>query len=215
STVLEGLSINGQVYEGQLRLSWSFDPRRFEVAQVQALADAYAQALRALIAHCLASDGGLTPSDVPLANLSQQQLDNLALPASAIEDLYPLSPMQQGMLFHSLYDEEPGAYVHQLRLDVEGLQLEALRQAWQATLDAHDTLRASFLWGDRYKQPLQLIRRQVELPLLLADFQGQPRSALDAFAEADRQRGFDLAAAPLLRVNVLRTDAQRYHLIVT
>ncbi|MEG1039167.1 MAG: amino acid adenylation domain-containing protein [Pseudomonas sp.] len=215
STVLEGLSINGQVYEGQLRLSWSFDPRRFEVAQVQALADAYAQALRALIAHCLASDGGLTPSDVPLANLSQQQLENLALPASAIEDLYPLSPMQQGMLFHSLYDEEPGAYVHQLRLDVEGLQLEALRQAWQATLDAHDTLRASFLWGDRYKQPLQLIRRQVELPLLLADFQGQPRSALDAFAEADRQRGFDLAAAPLLRVNVLRTDAQRYHLIVT
>ncbi|TDF82583.1 non-ribosomal peptide synthetase [Pseudomonas sp. H9] len=215
STVLEGLSINGQVYEGQLRLSWSFDPRRFDGAQVQSLADAYGQALRTLVAHCLTCEGGLTPSDVPLANLDQRQLDNLALPATVIEDIYPLSPMQQGMLFHSLYDDEPGAYVHQLRLDVEGLQVDALRQAWQAALDAHDTLRAGFLWGDSHKQPLQLIRRQVELPLLQADFQGQPRSALDAFAEADRQRGFDLAAAPLLRVNVLQTDADRYHLIVT
>ena len=129
--MLEGLSINGQVYGGELCLSWSFDPRRFAQTQMQALADAYGQALRALVEHCLASDGGLTPADVPLAQLHQAQLDALNLVARDVEDLYPLSPMQQGMLFHSLYDDQPGAYVHQLRLDVEGLDVEALRAAWQ------------------------------------------------------------------------------------
>ncbi|WP_323114777.1 non-ribosomal peptide synthetase [Pseudomonas guariconensis] len=215
STVLEGLSINGQVYAGELCLSWSFDPRRFAQDQVQALADAYGQALCGLVEHCLASDGGLTPADVPLAQLRQDQLDALNLAARDIEDLYPLSPMQQGMLFHSLYDDEPGAYVHQLRLDVEGLDVEALRAAWQGALDAHDTLRASFLWGDELRQPLQAIGRQVRLPLERLDYRGQPRSALEAFAEADRQRGFDLAQAPLLRVSVLDTAEGRQHLIVT
>ncbi|WP_317847587.1 non-ribosomal peptide synthetase [Pseudomonas sp. HTZ2] len=215
NTVLEGLSINGQVYGGELCLSWSFDPRRFAQTQVQALADAYGQALRALVEHCLASDGGLTPADVPLAQLHQAQLDALNLVARDVEDLYPLSPMQQGMLFHSLYDDEPGAYVHQLRLDVEGLDVEALRAAWQGALDAHDTLRARFLWGDELRQPLQAIGRQVRLPLERLDYRGQPRSALEAFAEADRQRGFDLAQAPLLRVSVLDTAEGRQHLIVT
>ncbi|WP_194791292.1 amino acid adenylation domain-containing protein [Pseudomonas sp. UFMG81] len=214
-SVLDGLSINGQVYDGELCLSWSFAAQHFTEAQVQALADAYGQALRALVAHCLASEGGLTPADVPLAQLQQPQLDALGLLARDIEDLYPLSPMQQGMLFHSLYDDEPGAYVHQLRLDVEGLDVEALRGAWQGALDAHDTLRARFLWGDELRQPLQAIQRQVRLPLDCVDLRGQPRAALDAFAEADRQRGFDLAQAPLLRVSVLDSGEGRQHLIVT
>jgi len=215
SAVLEGLSINGQVYDGELCLSWSFDPRRFGETQVQALADAYGQALRTLVEHCLASGGGLTPADVPLAQLRQDQLDALGLAARDIEDLYPLSPMQQGMLFHSLHDDEPGAYVHQLRLDVEGLDVEALRAAWQGALEAHDTLRASFLWGDGLRQPLQAIQRQVRLPMARLDYRGQPHAALEAFAEADRQRGFDLAQAPLLRLSVLDTDEGRQHLIVT
>ena len=71
------------------------------------------------------------------------------------------------------------------------------------------------MWGDELRQPLQAIGRQVRLPLERLDYRGQPRSALEAFAEADRQRGFDLAQAPLLRVSVLDTAEGRQHLIVT
>lgn len=64
----------------------------------------------------------------------------------AIADLYPLSPMQQGMLFHTLYEPEAEAYINQLRLDIEGLDLLAFGRAWQAALDRHDILRSSFHW---------------------------------------------------------------------
>lgn len=51
---------------------------------------------------------GVTPSDFPLARLSQTQLDQLPVPAAEIADLYPLAPMQQGMLFHALYEQQAG-----------------------------------------------------------------------------------------------------------
>ena len=61
----------------------------------------------------------------------------LPLSLAAVEDLYPLSPMQQGMLFHTLYEPEAQAYINQLRLDIDGLQPQRFEQAWQAALDAH------------------------------------------------------------------------------
>ena len=80
--------------------------------------------------------GGVTPSDFPLARMTQAQLDGLPVPPAQIEDLYPLSPMQQGMLFHTLYEPESGAYINQLRVDSQGLDAERLGRAWQAVLDA-------------------------------------------------------------------------------
>ncbi|WP_259699168.1 condensation domain-containing protein, partial [Pseudomonas chlororaphis] len=103
------LSINGQVYGGELSLGWSFSQAMFEPATIQRLADEYAEELRALIEHCSQPEHrGVTPSDFPLAGLSQQQLDRLPVPVAQIEDLYPLSPMQQGMLFHTLYEQAAG-----------------------------------------------------------------------------------------------------------
>ncbi|WP_235668843.1 condensation domain-containing protein, partial [Pseudomonas amygdali] len=84
------LSINGQVYGGELRLSWTFSGAVFERDTVQRLADEYAVELQQLIAHCT-TDGvaGVTPSDFPLARLSQSQLSSLPIPAAQIEDIYP------------------------------------------------------------------------------------------------------------------------------
>ncbi|SFY34296.1 condensation domain-containing protein, partial [Azotobacter vinelandii] len=91
------LSLDGQVYGGELRLTWTFSRERFAEATIQRLADAYARELEALVGHCADENNrGMTPSDVPLAGLSQEQLDALPVPAGEIEDIYPLSPMQQG-----------------------------------------------------------------------------------------------------------------------
>ncbi|MGO1081355.1 condensation domain-containing protein, partial [Inquilinus sp. CA228] len=178
------------------------------------LAQAFAAELAALVALCGAPGaGGLTPSDVPLAGLSQAELDALPVPAAEVEDLYPLSPMQQGMLFHSL--QVPELYVTQIRVDVDGLDAGRFGRAWEAAVEAHAILRTGFLWqGDK---PLQLVRRRVPSPVERLDWRGKPDldGALTELAASDRARGFDLATPPLLRVLLVRVAEERHRLILT
>ncbi|MCV6300962.1 non-ribosomal peptide synthase/polyketide synthase [Pseudomonas aeruginosa] len=212
------LALNGRIYGGELRIDWSFSGERFEIASIQRLADAYRDELLALIAHCRVAEGqGLTPSDFPLARLDQARLDQLPLAPCEVEDLYPLSPMQQGMLFHSLYQQEAGDYINQLRVDVDGLHPESFRAAWQAALDEHDVLRSGFLWQGAFETPLQVVRKRVEVPFSVLDWRGREdlAAALDELAAGEGRLGFDLSEAPLLRLVLVRTDEERYHLVYT
>ncbi|QJI12243.1 non-ribosomal peptide synthase/polyketide synthase [Pseudomonas sp. ADAK22] len=212
------LEINGQVYGGELKLNWSFSQAMFAQATVQQLADEYALELKALIEHCCAAaNQGVTPSDFPLARLSQVQLDALPLAVSEVEDLYPLSPMQQGMLFQSLYGEGSGDYINQMRIDVDGLDVPRFRQAWQAAVDRHEILRSGFLWQTDVEQPLQVVYKQRRMPLEVLDWQDRADcpTALDSLAESARAQGFVVEQAPLLSLSVIRTGASSYHLIYT
>ncbi|WP_145003788.1 non-ribosomal peptide synthetase [Pseudomonas oryzihabitans] len=212
---LDGLlNLNGRVYDGEFSLDWTFSAEVFAPAAIHRLATDYEDELKALIAHC-ADNSGATPADFPLVALDQQDIDQLPLPAAAIADLLPLAPLQQGMLFHTLYEREAGDYVNQLRLDVEGLDVEVFRQAWQAVLDRHEVLRATFL--SELKQPVQLIHRRRELPFQVADWRSPENStaALDNWAEEDRRQGFDLASDCLIRLAVFRTGERRHHLVLT
>ncbi|HHZ9400250.1 TPA: amino acid adenylation domain-containing protein, partial [Pseudomonas aeruginosa] len=212
------LALNGRIYGGELRIDWSFSGERFETTSIQRLADAYRDELLALIAHCRVAEGqGLTPSDFPLARLDQARLDQLPLAPCEVEDLYPLSPMQQGMLFHSLYQQEAGDYINQLRVDIDGLHPESFRAAWQAALDEHDVLRSGFLWQGAFETPLQVVRKRVEVPFSVLDWRGREdlAAALDELAAGEGRLGFDLSEAPLLRLVLVRTDEERYHLIYT
>ncbi|MDW9406369.1 AMP-binding protein, partial [Pseudomonas soli] len=210
------LSIDGQVYAGELALDWSFSSAVFEREQIQRLADEYAEELRLLIAHCTSPGvAGVTPSDFPLASLDQRQLAALPVAADNIEDIYPLSPMQQGMLFHSLYQQEAGNYINQTRVEVQGLDVPRFIAALQATVDNHEVLRSSFFSG--YDQSLQVVQRQARLPLVELDWRDQvdlPR-ALQEWAETDLRGGFDLASGPLLRLAVIRSAEQQYQLVLT
>ncbi|MDR6232871.1 non-ribosomal peptide synthetase [Pseudomonas oryzihabitans] len=212
------LSINGQVYEGELSLDWAFSERMFDPAQMQRLADEYTAELEGLIGYCAdPAHRGLTPSDFPLARLTQAQLDALPVAVGDVEDIYPLSPMQQGMLFHSLYEQGNGDYVNQMRVDVEGLEPQRFREAWQAALDAHEILRSEFLWQGSFEKPLQLVRRHVEVPFSVHDWRDRENlaEALDALATAESQLGLELGEAPLLRLVLIRVGEQQHHLIYT
>ncbi|WP_422766135.1 amino acid adenylation domain-containing protein [Pseudomonas hefeiensis] len=212
------LTLNGSVYAGELSIDWTFSTQMFDESTIQALALDYAQQLQALIEHCCQTrHQGFTPSDFPLAGLSQPQLDALPLAARQIEDIYPLSPMQQGMLFHTLYEQQAGNYINQLRVDVAGLDVERFRQAWQAAMDAHEVLRSSFVWDGDFKRALQVVHKQLEVAFVLHDWRARPDLSqdLETLALAQRQQGFELDAAPLLRLLVVRVAEERYHLIYT
>ncbi|WHS58674.1 non-ribosomal peptide synthase/polyketide synthase [Pseudomonas sp. G2-4] len=212
------LALDGQVFGGELDLSWTFSGDKFNAATIQRLADDYVQELTALIAHCCDSNSrGVTPSDFPLARLTQAQLDTLVQHPEAVDDIYPLSPMQQGMLFHSLLGQGGGDYINQMRLDVEGIDPQRFRAAWQAVVDAHDILRSGFFWQGDLAQPVQIVQRQVEVPFRVLDWNGRTDidGALQTLADAERAQGVDLTCAPLMRLVLVRTATDRHHLIYT
>ncbi|MGK9418713.1 non-ribosomal peptide synthase/polyketide synthase [Pseudomonas cedrina] len=213
------LTVEGQVYGGELALRWGFSREMFEVATIERLVDDYRQELLALIAHCVdPRHGGLTPADVTLARLTQAQLDDLAFSPRAVQDLYPLSPMQQGMLFYSLYQQgQDDIYISQLRADIQGLDVARFQRAWEQVLARHDMLRTAFVWQDTQAQPLQAVYREAALPFAEYDWQARPdqQAALDALSESTRAKGFELERAPLLSLKLVRTGAERFHLIYT
>src|SRR3569832_840165 len=97
-----------------------------------------------------------------------------------VEDLYPLTPLQQGMLFHALHTPEADAYAEQVTLTLEGeVRPEAFAAAWQAVVDRHPALRTGFVW-EGVKQPLQVVYRQVELPVRAEDFSALPDAEREA-----------------------------------
>ncbi|MDK3025010.1 amino acid adenylation domain-containing protein [Cupriavidus taiwanensis] len=207
------LSVSGQVQDGQLKLSVAYARRRYRAATIEALASALRAELEAVVAHCTAGAAGLTPSDFPLARLSQARLDALGLVPQQVQDLYPLSPMQAGMLFHSVFAEHGSAYTNQLRVDVDGIEPDRFTAAWHAVLARHDSLRSGFL--HRADPPLQWVARQAALPMLVEDWRGRSTDEIDAFADSQREQGFDLTQPPLMRLALLRTGANRHHLVWT
>lgn len=211
------LVIDGQVYGGRLQLDWSFSREHLAEADVAALADRFRQALEAVITHCLdESNGGVTPADFPLAQLDQAGLDVLSLPPRQIQNLYPVTPLQAGLLFHSLYEPSEEAYVNQLVTQVRGLDVERFAAAWRSTLAAHDILRTTFLWPAGSDQPLQAVWRDLDLPLTVLSLEeGAPHDkALWELATVQRQ-GLDPAKAPLLRLLLVRLAPDVHQLIYT
>ncbi|SEB69854.1 non-ribosomal peptide synthase domain TIGR01720/amino acid adenylation domain-containing protein [Pseudomonas saponiphila] len=206
------LTLEGQVYGGELALQWGYSQEMFSEASVQRLADDYLAELCLLIEHCCSlQQPQATPSDFPLARISQQQLDALPVPAAVIEDLYPLTPMQQGMLFHTLYEPQEQAYINQLRLDIHGLDPQRFAEAWQSALERHPILRSSVHW-EGLDSAHQLVRSQVKLPLQVLP---SAPADLDQLAEQQRRQGFELDRAPLLRLLLVPIADNHWHLIYT
>lgn len=126
--------------------------------------------------------------------------------------------MQQGMLFHSAYTAEAGLYVEQLQLTLNGtLYLEAFQRAWQQLIDQHDVLRTCFIW--QRDQLLQVVLKQVMLPWQSDDWQHLSAEAqsltLQTWLQRDRQAGFEMTKAPLLRCCLIHLGQQRYQFIWT
>lgn len=134
-----------------------------------------------------------------------------------IEDIYELSPLQEGILFHCLSDPRPGVYLEQFAYTLAGdLDLPAFQAAWQHVLRRHGALRTSLHWQGVGK-PLQVVNREVELPWAFHDWsdlaEADRRRRLGELLAGDRARGFDLGRAPLLRVTVLRTEPRLHDLL--
>ncbi|WP_276324146.1 non-ribosomal peptide synthetase [Paraburkholderia flava] len=210
------LTINSQVYAGELSLTIGYSDKRYHAPTINALLAAYRNELTQLIDHCTSGETdatGITPSDFPLSGLDAAQLDRLALPWAQIDDLYPATPLQGGLLFHSLLKTGRGVYVNQRRLTLRGpLDSMVLQAVWETLIARHGILRTGFVWahgGDA----LQVVYKRIATPYAQHDWAASTQTEYDAriagWLRDDLARGFDPADAPLLRINLfVRPDGE-------
>ncbi|AKJ04229.1 non-ribosomal peptide synthase protein (TIGR01720 family)/amino acid adenylation domain-containing protein [Archangium gephyra] len=220
------IGVNALVSGGRLQVSWAYGEHLYRKETLESLARGFLDALRALLARCTAEDAAslLTPADFPLARLGQKQLDGLVERVSRggargrnLEDLYPLSPLQQGMLFHVLREQGGGLYFNQLVCELRGvLDLSAFTRAWRQVGEAHSILRTAIVW-EGVDEPLQVVFREAELPLVQEDWRevavSEQESRFATWLEADRRRSFELSSPPLSRLALLRTGDAVYRFV--
>ena len=220
------IEINALTLDGadgpRLRANLSFASRLLGEEQVRDLAARWFGALEALVRHVQQEPdaGGRTPSDLALVELSQSEIEELERRHRAVEDILPLSPLQEGLLFHALYDAlGPDVYTVQLELELEGvLDGSVLQASVEAVVNRHASLRAAFR-HERLNRPVQVIVRRVGVPWRLHDVSeldaGEQQLRLAAIREADRLERFDLSVPPLMRFALIRLSAQRHRLLIS
>ncbi|MFI7498083.1 non-ribosomal peptide synthase/polyketide synthase [Streptomyces sp. NPDC049687] len=139
---------------------------------------------------------------------------------TAIEDIWPLSPLQEGLLFHAAFgDGASDVYAGQRALALDGpLDVDRLRRSWEGLIARHTALRAGFR-RRRSGEAVQVVAREAELPWRQADVSGLTAAEADAEAarlsEAELAAGFDLARGPLLRLLLIRFGERRHRLVMT
>jgi len=134
-----------------------------------------------------------------------------------IEAIYELSPMQEGMFFHSQFAPQSGVYFQQLSCTLEGqLHIDAFQRAWQRVVDRHAILRTAFV-SKRLDKPLQIVSKHVNLEIETHDWRNLSHDAqaqqLEDFLREDKQRGFDLSRAPLMRLFLIRLTDELYQFV--
>jgi len=214
------LDVDCRVVGGRLVASFRYSDECHRRSTVEELAESFRGALRAIIAHCVAPGaGGVTLSDFPLARLTQRQLEAVEKVYAPFEDLYPLSPLQLGMLFHTLRAPDSGVYVQQLTCSIYGpLEPEIFVAAWRRVVERHAILRTAFLW-EHLDEPLQVVAAAVEVPFERLDWRGIPEAEQAArsaeLVRAERARGIELGRAPLLRLFLVRTGEEAHRFLWT
>jgi len=214
------LDVVGRVEHRCLQFTWSFSEHLHHESTVSGLAAELLAVLRNIVNHCVQPGvGGRTPSDFPLVRLDQAAVDQLVGDGRSIEDIYPLTPMQAGMVVHGLSQRDQGAYFEQATFVLDGVDdSRVLAAAWQQVVNRIPTLRSRVVW-EGVDEPLQVVQREVTVPITFLDWrhfsEAVRQEQLGRLLDRDRARGLDLVTAPLLRVALARLSGTEVLVIWT
>ncbi|MCH6163960.1 non-ribosomal peptide synthetase [Streptomyces marispadix] len=205
----------------ELSAEWSWTEGLFRTAEIRELADLWFSALYALIAHAATPGaGGRSPSDLPLAGLEQEEIEALERRWPRLTDALPLTPLQQGLVFHSLFSpDSPDVYQAQIVLRLrDEPDADALRGAARSLLKRHPNLGAAFVHQD-LRTPVQILTEGTEPPWHEADLSrvaaGRRERVFRRLLHADLRRRFDLDRPPLMRLSLFRCGDDDHRLVLT
>lgn len=218
------LDVLGMLLEGQLQLSISYGKQRMDSAKMDTLAKNFKQALIQLIKHCTTQKTSqLSPIDFTACHLSLEQYQSFLtanqLSATAIEDIYTLSPLQEGMLFHKLMTPDSPAYFNQVELFIATpIDIPHFKNCWEQIVKAHPALRTSF-FSEGLPSPLQVVNKTVDLDFVHHDIVNktleEQEQLIQNYILADRKKGFELSQKSLLRLALFQTDIAQFRLVVS
>ncbi|MCX5045885.1 amino acid adenylation domain-containing protein [Aldersonia sp. NBC_00410] len=216
---MAALEINAVVVGGRLRANIGYPSTLLDEHDVEELAQHWVAALCALVAHVQQpGSGGLTPSDVALVDVTQEDIDGWESCYAAPSDIWPLSPLQAGMYFHAmLAAESVDVYTAQVVVGLDGVvDRRRLRSAAQAVLDRYPNLRTAFVTGSA-GDPVSVVLDRLDIDWTESELTGStdPLADFDRIAAAERGRRFDLAVPPLVRFRFVALARDRYRLVIT
>ncbi|MFD3747686.1 amino acid adenylation domain-containing protein [Nocardia sp. NPDC058633] len=222
----EVLSLNVFVHEPtaahpgapRLAVEWTAASRILGADQVARIQQHFARALEAFAAHAMLFPGGLTPSDCPGLSVAQDDIDALETTHGPLAELLPLSPLQEGLLFHAIRDGSDDVYTLSARVDLHGpLDGPRLSAAFDTVVGRHPTMAAAFHY-EGLDQPVQAVPRSVGMPWREVDLSALPLRAAQAAAdrleaEATRHR-FAVDRSPMLRATLIRMPGAAHRLVL-
>ena len=219
--------IDGWIAGGSLKLTWNYSAGLFRQETIERLATRFGAALDSLVDFAIRSPNEcLVASDFAVPSLAPEQLQTLLaqlVPAAEaspiVEDVYPLTALQKGLLFHALQSPHSDDYLVQLTCRLDGpLNSIALQSAWHTVIDRHAALRAGF-YERGLEEPMQVVQPVSTLEWELVDLTAMPepekQARLATILTNDRQRTFDLGRPPLMRFKLLQRDAGSATLVWT
>jgi amino acid adenylation domain-containing protein/non-ribosomal peptide synthase protein (TIGR01720 family) len=212
------LSVIAMVVDKSLRLSVAAGKNQVKAERLNALKEHYRHALGRLISYCeTRTQREITPSDLTYRALSIDALDGLTR-QYALRDVYPLSPMQEGIFFHTLYDKSSPAYFVRISYRMHGeLNIDLVKKSLAELYRHYDILRTVFV-SEGLEQPLQLVLADRSADFYyenlgpLGDKQKQ-ENYIHEFKAKDLRRSFDLARDILMRVAILQLEEAEYEIL--
>jgi non-ribosomal peptide synthase protein (TIGR01720 family) len=214
------LELIGRITGGRFQMSWVYSENIHRKETIEALAKRFIELLRAMAAPDSAATASMPEFNWTRRHVAEIRSALSHTPGSTefgVEDFYPLTPAQQGMLFHALFAPNSGAYCQQFDYRINGsLNVAAFKRAWQAVIERHPTLRTGFLW-DGLAEPVQVVFRRADLPIKEHDLKGLEPAAqheeLNRLLIEDRNTGWALSQPPLMRAALIRVADDQHHFV--
>ncbi|MEA5616259.1 amino acid adenylation domain-containing protein [Cronbergia sp. UHCC 0137] len=208
------LEITSLIVNSQLQMRFGFSKALHQEATIHNFVDNYQRCLRNLLTVSEEKVVNFLPEDFPLANLTEEQLNIAVEGITDIEDIYTLAPVQEGILFHANYETEKDIYLQQITGNIEGsLNVEIFKNAWKNCINRHSSLRTSFIWKS-LPRPLARVHRSIDLPFIAEDWRNLEVDELEQkwidLLTNDRQEKLSTETAPLMRLTLVRTDAEKW-----
>jgi iturin family lipopeptide synthetase B len=210
------LDVSGMITNQRLTMTFYYNETHFEPGTMTALAGHVRSQLKHIIAYCSSKENiEFTPSDFTYKGLSIDSVQGLVEMYPDLEDLYTLTPMQEGMLFHALVDDSSYSYFEQFSYRLQGeLDIDLVEKSLNELFKRHDILRSAFVYDD-IQRPVQVVLSGRSIDFYYRDISdiqepGDKENFIKEFKEKDKERGFDLSKDVLMRVSIHRTEQSGY-----
>ena len=213
------LEISGFISKEELNISVGYNKTEYEEDSINKLLKKYKKSLERITTHCInKKETEMTPSDFSSSNIDSNTIASVysKYGMNNVKDIYSLSPMQEGMLFHHVMDKKSSAYFEQVSMDINGeLNLNLVEKSFNKLIKKYDVLRTVFIY-EEVEKPRQVLLKARNTHVNYEDISSikeEKDKIVKEIEQKDRENGFDLTKDIPMRITIIKTNDKKYRLI--